>query len=211
MSDNDASAKFRDSWNARFDRPDYLFGTEPNDFLVEVATGIPAGPVLCLAEGEGRNAVYVAALGHPVTAVDQSSVGLAKAERLAVERGVTLRFVVADLQDFTIEPDAWSGIVSIFLHIPRATRAEVHRRAVAGLKVGGTFVLEAYTPAHIGLGTGGPRDPDLTPTLEQLREELSGLQIEIGRELRRDVLEGVGHTGPGEVVQILARKPAAAE
>jgi hypothetical protein len=68
-------------------------------------------------------------------------------------------------------------------------------------------VLEAYTPAQIGLGTGGPRDPDLTPTLSQLEEELEGLTIEIGRELRRDVLEGIGHTGAGEVVQVLARKP----
>jgi len=78
---------------------------------------------------------------------------------------------------------------------------------VAGLRLDGVFVLEAYTPAQIGLGTGGPKDPSLTPTLAQLREDLAGLDIEIGIERQREVLEGIGHTGIAEVVQVFARKP----
>lgn len=197
----------RESWNARFDRPEYVFGTEPNDFLAEVAPSIPAGTVLCLAEGEGRNAVFLAGLGYRVTAVDQSAVGLAKASALAAERGVTIETVVADLAEYDIEPGAWSAIVSIFLHVPRALRASVYARASAGLVPGGVFVLEAYTPRQIGLGTGGPRDPELTPTLDDLRSELSGLEIEIGIECQREVIEGFGHTGLAEVVQVFARKP----
>jgi SAM-dependent methyltransferase len=206
MSHTDAS-RFRESWNTRFDRPDYLFGTEPNDFLAAVAGNIPPGDVLCLAEGEGRNAVFLAGLGYRVTAVDQSAVGLAKAQRLATERGVEITTIVGDLQDFEIAADSWSAIVSIFLHVPTNLRAAVYARSERGLKSGGVFILEAYTPRQIGLGTGGPRDPDLTPTLALLRDELAGLQLEIGAEHRRDVLEGSGHTGPGEVVQVLARKP----
>lgn len=197
-------------WDQRYDREEYVFGTEPNGFLAEVADRIPAGPVLCLAEGEGRNAVFLAGRGHAVTAVDQSEVGLAKARRLAEQRGVTIETVVADLGQFRIEPGHWAGIVSIFFHVPPALRAAVYRRAAAGLAPGGVFVLEAYTPKQIGLGTGGPSDPALVPTLEQLRAELAGLEIEIGVERRRDVIEGIGHTGEAEVVQVLARKPGAA-
>jgi SAM-dependent methyltransferase len=207
MSDLASSTKFRDGWNQRYDRTEYVFGTEPNDFLVEVADRIPPGAVLCLAEGEGRNSVYLAGRGHAVTAVDQSDVGLAKATRLAAERGVTIETIATDLNQFAIQPGAWAGIVSIFLHIPREQRRAIYRRAVAGLQPGGVFILEAYTPAQIGLGTGGPQDPSLTPSLEQLREELDGLIFEIGVERQREVLEGIGHTGLAEVVQVLARKP----
>jgi SAM-dependent methyltransferase len=198
-----------EGWNQRYDRAEYVSGTEPNDFLRDVADQIPAGPVLCLAEGEGRNAVFLAGRGYPVTAVDQSDVGIEKAQRLAAEQSVEIETAVADLGQFQIEPGTWSGIVSIFWHVPADLRAAVYRRAVAGLKPGGVFVLEAYTPAQIGLGTGGPGDQALTPTLAQLRDELAGLDFETGRELRRQVLEGIGHTGWSEVVQVLARKPLA--
>ncbi|MEQ1843675.1 MAG: class I SAM-dependent methyltransferase [Verrucomicrobiales bacterium] len=207
MSESPQRPSYRDSWNTRYDQPVYVFGTEPNDFLAEMAGRIPSGPVLCLAEGEGRNATFLATRGHQVTAVDQSSVGVAKAERLAAERGVAITTVVADLADFVIEPGAWAGIVSIFLHIPESLRRATYRQAVAGLRPGGLFVLEAYTPKQIALGTGGPKDPALTPTLSQLREDLAGLEIEIGVETQREVLEGIGHTGIAEVVQVVARKP----
>jgi SAM-dependent methyltransferase len=210
MSEPQTRPRTADGWNQRYDREEYVFGTEPNEFLVEVAARIPAGPVLCLADGEGRNGVFLAGRGHAVTAVDQSDVGLAKATRLAASRGVTIETVIADLGQFRIAPKSWAGIVSIFWHVPPALRAAVYRRAVAGLIAGGVFILEAYTPAQIGLGTGGPSDPALTPTLEQLRTELDGLEIEIGVERRREVIEGIGHSGIAEVVQILARKPVEA-
>jgi SAM-dependent methyltransferase len=208
MSDQSLKTRHRDSWNQRYDRDEYLFGTEPNEFLVEAAGRILPGPVLCLADGEGRNSVYLAGLGHAVTAVDHSEVGLMKAARLAVERSVAIETVVADLNQFAIAPGAWAGIVSIFFHIPREQRRAIYRRCVAGLQPGGVFVLEAYTTAQIGLGTGGPGDPSLTPTLAQLREDLAGLEVEIGVERRREVIEGIGHTGEAEVVQFLARKPS---
>jgi SAM-dependent methyltransferase len=196
-----------DFWNERYAADGYAYGTAPNDFLVEVNGRIPPGRVLCLAEGEGRNAVFLAEQGHEVVAVDASPVGLEKARRLARERGVTIETAVTDLADFPIRPGCWSGIVSIFAHMPPATRREVHRRAVAGLAAGGAFVLEAYTPEQIALGTGGPPTAELTMSITALREELQGLGFEIARELRRDIREGVFHTGPGAVVQVLAFKP----
>src|SRR6185312_10127913 len=98
-------------WNERYSAPAFAYGTEPNDFLRSVADRIPPGPVLCLAEGQGRNAVYLASLGHDVLAVDQSAVGLTRARELAASRGVEISTEAADLETYRIEPSKWSGIV----------------------------------------------------------------------------------------------------
>lgn len=194
-------------WNERYAVTDYVYGEAPNAFVAESASQIPAGPVLCLAEGEGRNAVYLATLGHRVTAVDQSEVGMAKARRLAASRGVAIETVVADLENFSITRDSWAGVVATFAHFPPLVRRRVHREVVAGIQSGGVFILEAYTPAQLAFGTGGPKSPELLMTLAALREELAGLDLLVGREIERDVIEGGGHNGHGAVVQILARRP----
>ncbi len=196
-------------WDARYREPGFAYGTEPNDFLREVAGRIPPGPVLCLAEGEGRNAVWLAGLGHEVVAVDSSRVGLAKAARLAAERGVALTTIPADLAEYAIEPGAWAGFVAIFAHLPPPVRARMHRGAVAGLRPGGVFVLEAYAPRQLEFGTGGPQAPELLMSLADLRAELAGLELLIARETERDVVEGRCHTGRAAVVQVLARRTAA--
>jgi SAM-dependent methyltransferase len=193
-------------WNDRYAVAGHFYGEVPNAFVAEVAPQIPAGPVLCLAEGEGRNAVHLATLGHRVTAVDQSAVGLAKARRLAGARGVKIETVPADLANYSIAAGAWAGIIATFAHLPPALRRRVHRDVVMGLQPGGMFVLEAYTPAQLAFGTGGPKTPELFMTLAALREELSGLDFLIARELEREVIEGAGHTGRGTVVQVLARR-----
>jgi SAM-dependent methyltransferase len=193
-------------WDERFSEPGYAYGTEPNAFLVSVADRIPPGNVLCLAEGEGRNAVYLAGVGYDVTAVDTSAVGLAKAEALASDREVTIETVIADLADFEIEPGAWQGIVSIFCHLPPVVRAALHERCLRGLSPGGVFVLEGFTPRQLELGTGGPKSRELLMELEIIRQELPGLRFEIAREIEREVVEGKHHKGAAAVLQILAVK-----
>ena len=194
-------------WDERFSAADYIYGTAPNAFVAAMAAQIPAGPVLCLAEGEGRNAVHLAQLGHAVTAVDQSAVGLGKAARLAKERGVALTTIATDLAHYTLAPGAWAGVVVTFGHVPPPLRRTMHAQIVAGLRPGGVYILEAYTPAQLAFGTGGPKDVELLMTLAALREELAGLDFEHAVECERDVIEGTYHTGRGAVVQILARKP----
>jgi SAM-dependent methyltransferase len=162
--------------------------------------------VLCLAEGEGRNAVHLARRGYAVTAVDQSAVGLAKASALAARHGVPLTTQVTDLSNYVIPPRAWSGIVAIFMHLPPDLRTVVLAQVVAGLRPGGVLVWECYTPAQLAFNTGGPREIALLPTLASLREELAGLEFLHSAELERDILEGDGHTGRGAVVQIVARR-----
>lgn len=195
-------------WNDRYAADHYVYGTAPNEFLVDCAAHLPPGPVLCLGEGEGRNAVFIAGRGHAVTAVDQSEVGLQKAARLAAERSVPLTTTVADLTRHAIAPGAWAGIVSIFVHLPPALRRNLHQRAAAGLQSGGVIILEAYTPGQLQFRTGGPvSQPELFMTLADLVEDFSGLELVIAREIDRDIREGDGHTGRGAVVQLLARKP----
>ncbi len=194
-------------WDERYSIEDYAYGTEPNGFLRRMADRIPAGRTLCLAEGEGRNAVFLAGRGHRVLGVDSSRVGLEKARRLAAERGVEIDTRVADLAGFDIEPESWDNVISIFCHVPPPVREALHRKVVAGLKPGGWLVLEAYTPRQIELGTGGPPVAELTMTLDALRRELEGLEFHHAEELEREVVEGLFHTGHAAVVQLLARKP----
>ena len=196
-------------WDERYGRPGWAYGTEPNGFLVSVVDRLPQGRALCLGGGEGRNAVFLAQRGLEVTAVDWSAVGLEKANRLAADQRVRIRTEVADLHDFTIEPDAWDVVISIFCHLPPGTRAPVHRAVVAGLKPGGALVLEAYTPRQLEYGTGGPPTADLMMTLAELETELAGLDFAIACETERTVGEGSCHTGRGAVVQVLGFKPSA--
>jgi SAM-dependent methyltransferase len=197
-------------WDERFSEQGYVYGTDPNDFLVSVAGQIPGGKVLCLAEGEGRNAVFLAGLGYEVTAVDQSIVGLEKAVALAHACGVSIETVNADLADYPIEATSWQGIVSIYCHLPPPVRAALHERCLRGLAPEGVFVLEGFTPRQLELGTGGPRSRELLMELEVLRQELPGLRLEIGREIEREVVEGKYHRGTAAVVQVLAVKMATA-
>ena len=195
-------------WDQRYGSPAYFYGTEPNEFLrAHAAAFPPGGAVLCLGEGEGRNAVFLAAQGHDVVALDQSAVGLEKAARLADTKGVRIRTLVADLANFPVEPGRWDGIVSIWCHLPSAMRRALHRQVIVSLKPGGVFLLEAYTPEQLRYGTGGPRETDLLPSLAELRRDLDGMELLVGLETEREVQEGTGHHGLSAVVQVIARRP----
>lgn len=195
-------------WDQRYGTDEYAYGVEPNDFLRAEAHRIPPGPVLCLAEGEGRNAVFLAELGHQVTAVDLSIEGLRKAERLAQRRGVSIELIHGDLATFDLSLDRWSGIVEIFAHVPVGVRRRVHAQVPLALHPGGCLVLEIYRPEQLRLGTGGPKDVALLGSLSDLRDELLPLELVIAREADRDIHEGRFHDGPSATVQIVGVRPA---
>lgn len=193
-------------WDERFANEEYAYGTEPNDFLAKHAARIPRGRVLCLADGEGRNGVWLAEQGYEVTAVDLSAVGLEKARQLAASRKVSINTIQADLGEFNISPNEWEGIVAIFCHLPPTVRHHLYQQAVTGLRPGGVFLLELYTPKQLAYNTGGPRVVELLATLEDLRQDLDGLQFEIAQEVEREIHEGRYHQGYGAVVQVLGLK-----
>jgi len=196
-------------WDERYAGTEYFYGSEPNDFLAAEAHRISAGGrVLCLAEGEGRNAVFLATKGFDVTGVDGSAVGLEKAHQLARNHGVEITTTVADLRDYDLGEGAWDGIVSIWCHVPPDLRGDLHARVARALKPGGVLILEAYHPRQLEYKTGGPPVPELMMTVEQLREELSALDLVVAQEIDRDVHEGRGHEGPSAVTQVIAVRPA---
>jgi SAM-dependent methyltransferase len=196
----------RDFWNEKFANTEYAYGTEPNDFLVSAVTKLKRGATLSLAEGEGRNAVWLAQQGFTVSAIEQSEKGVGKTLRLALQRGVIVIAERGELETFHIQPNSWDLVVSIFAHTPQELRRKLHRQVVAGLKPGGVFVLEAYTPAQIANNTGGPKDASLMPTAELLRSELAGLVFDRIEEVEREVVEGSLHTGTAHVVQVVAHR-----
>lgn len=196
----------KEMWQARYAAEHYVYGTEPNTFLRDAVHDLPPGDVLCLADGEGRNSVFLAEQGHRVTAVDISENGVEKARKLAAARGVDVTTVIADLATYDLGESRWDLVVSIFAHTPEAVRRRVHAAMATALRPGGRIVLEAYTPAQIGRGTGGPQWPELTMTLAGLTQELAGLTITHGLELDRDIVEGTNHSGIGAVVQLIATR-----
>ncbi len=198
----------KQTWDERYRTTEYAYGVEVNDFVRAEAEHIPPGPVLCLAEGEGRNAVFLALRGHAVSAVDFSAEGLRKAQRLARERGVEIELIEADLETFDLGAERWSGIVSIFAHTPPEIRRRVHAAIPHALRPGGALILEAYRPEQLALATGGPRDPTWMPTLADLRAELGSLDLVIARESDREIHEGRFHSGRSATVQLVGLRRA---
>lgn len=193
-------------WNERYAANEYVYGTEPNSFLVKHA-GLLRGPVLSLAEGEGRNGVFLASLGLEVHAVDGSDVGLAKAQALAHSKNVALRTEVADLGEFEPEPDHYGSVISISAHLPSHIRHRLYPLVERCLQPGGIVLLEAYTEAQLARDTGGPKDVDMLMSQTKIRAEFPNLEPILLRELEREVSEGTAHTGMASVVQFIGKKP----
>ena len=194
-------------WDQRYGESDWAYGQEANDYLRQQAERLPPGDALCLAEGQGRNAVHLARLGHRVTAQDLSAVGLTCARQLAEQAGVDLITVCSDLADFSPEIASIDLLVAIWMHLPLPLRAVVHSRAVAALRPGGHLILEAYTPEQLALATGGPPSLELLVEPGALRHELAGLELLEFNPCRRVIHEGPYHQGESAVIQVLARKP----
>ncbi|WP_201579478.1 class I SAM-dependent methyltransferase [Psychrobacter sp. Pi2-52] len=197
-------------WDERYSGTEFAFGTEPNDFLRETFEQIPVGGhVLCLAEGEGRNAVFLAEQGFKVTAMDMSEVGLNKANKLAKDRGVAITTQVADLADYKFGQDKWDAIVSIWAHVPKTVRQCVHAQVGTALKPEGVFIVEAYTERQLETeAVGGPpaSQRERFGDLENFQNELVGLNEVIGVEKLRMVSEGKRHQGLSAVVQFVGKK-----
>ncbi len=196
-------------WDERFSGEPFAYGTEPSRWLVQHATRIPRGlPVLAPGDGEGRNGVYLAGLGLDVHAVDGSSVGLAKAQRLAASRGLRIRTSVADLADFVPEPGRFGAVVLVFLHLPPALRAIVHARAATALAPGGLLVVEAFSPRQLAFTSGGPRQLDMLYDVATLRSDFPGIAWESLSELEVDLDEGPLHPGRASLVRGVGRNVA---
>ena len=194
-------------WDQRYAGKDFAYGTEPNSFLVENA-GLLSGPVLSLAEGEGRNAVFLASLGLEVLGVDGSEVGLAKAREFASSKGVAIRTETADLMEYEPPENFFRSVISISAHLPSDVRQRLYPLVERSLKPGGMILLEAYSKGQFDRDTGGPKDLDMLMSVEDLEAAFPNCEPMLSQETEREIVEGSFHTGLASVVQFIARKKA---
>jgi SAM-dependent methyltransferase len=198
-------------WNLRFSAPGFLFGTEPNAWLREhAAAWLPGQRVLCVADGEGRNSVWLAARGLHVDAFDLSPVAVAKARSLAEERGVQVDFAVADIHALAWPRDVYDGIAAIFIQFANPEqRTRLFAGMIAALKPGGTLVLQGYTPKQLEYKTGGPPFASHLYTEQMLREAFAALDITELVAYEAEVDEGSGHRGRSALIGMVAvKRPA---
>lgn len=198
------------TWNRRFSAAGYLFGTEPNGWLHQHADVWHAGQrVLCVADGEGRNSVWLAQRGLTVDAFDISEVGVRKARDFARITGVKVNFAVADIATLQWPQGLYDGVAAIFIQFAEpALRERIFEGMVRCLKPGGVLLLQGYTPRQIDYGTGGPPIASHMYTPQLLREAFAGMEILDLREYEADLAEGTGHKGHSALVGLVARKPA---
>jgi cyclopropane fatty-acyl-phospholipid synthase-like methyltransferase len=194
-------------WETRFGAPGYLFGKEPNAFLKSQAHRLRKGAcALSVADGEGRNGVWLAEQGLDVLTVDFSATALAKAQTLAQERGVKLRTEVADLTTWRWPKAAFDVIAAIFIHFAGAERDALFANLKGALKPGGLLLMESYRPEQLNYRTGGPPNTERMYTRAILQAAFSDFS-ELDIREREDVLaEGTAHVGKSALIDLVGRK-----
>lgn len=196
------------TWNRRFEGAAYLFGIEPNVWLKEHAdVWKPGQRVLCVADGEGRNSVWLARQGLTVDAFDIAEGGVAKARRLAQEHGVSVNFAVSDCDAYPWPQRMYDGVVAIFVQFADpAMRERLFANIQRCLKPGGALVLQGYTPKQLDYKTGGPPVATHLYTEATLREAFAGMKIVLLHEYEAEVAEGTGHHGHSALIGLVARR-----
>ncbi len=193
-------------WNERYAETAYAYGQEANDFLKAQQIGSDL-KVLCLAEGEGRNGVYLAGLGNDVTCIDYSEEGLKKTSQLAAQNGVEVSCICADLGEMQLKANTWDVIVAIFAHFPKPVKSHIWPQIFTALKPGGKLIMEVYDQEQLRFGTGGPQHPDLLYSTEELQALIGQAFKEIKIEkVYREVNEGTYHNGASATIQLRAVK-----
>nr|MDP2827723.1 class I SAM-dependent methyltransferase [Sulfuricellaceae bacterium] len=195
-------------WNERFGGEDYFYGVKPNAFLASQAARLkPGWSALSVADGEGRNGVWLAEQGLDVLAIDFSEQGLQKSARLAASRGVSLQTEQADVYAWQWDENRFDVIVAIFIQFASsAQRPALHRSIQKALKPGGLLLLQGYTPKQLEFGTGGPSNVDNLYTAEDLRHDFESMKILHLCEHESSIDEGPGHSGMSALVDLVARK-----
>lgn len=205
MDDADA----REFWNSRYDREDYLFGEAPNAFLTAQAHRLtPGASALAVADGEGRNGVWLAEQGLAVTTTDIAPRAVEKARALAARRGVALDARLVDLETWDWPVEAFDVVVGVFIQFaPPAMRDRLFSRMKAALKPGGLFLLQGYRPEQLAYGTGGPGQAENLYTETQLRDAFADFDILSLEAYDAEVAEGDGHNGRSALIDLVARRP----
>ncbi|KAB8128987.1 methyltransferase domain-containing protein [Gracilibacillus oryzae] len=196
-------------WNERFSQEQYVYGTEPNEFLagVQHKLKLSGEEVLAIAEGEGRNAAFLAEQGMNVTAWDYAESGLVKTDKLAKTKGVSVKTKLIDLNDVDWKQENWDEIVCIFGHFPEELRTKTLQGVKEAVKPGGYFITEVYSHYQLPYKSGGPQDLGMLYKPDEFLDTFSDWHIIhffMGEVVRN---EGEFHNGLSHVIQFAGRKP----
>ena len=194
-------------WNNRYAEKEFAYGKEPNQFLKSCGKYFSKGmKALAVADGEGRNGVWLAEQGLDVTTVDYSSSGVEKSENLAKERGVRLTAICADLNEWEFPENQFDIVISIFAHFPPPLRKKVHAGIFKALRTGGHLILESYHPRQLEFKTGGPGSAEMMYSQETLKNDFPSGNIILLEDLDAEVNEGKFHFGTGAVTRLILQK-----
>ena len=191
----------KEFWNQRYDAEDFVYGLEPNEFFAANLEPKYRGKLLLPGEGEGRNAFYAASIGWDVHAFDQSEVAAAKAMALARLNRFVFEYEINDCEHFQMVPNYYDAVGLIFLHLPPDLRKNFHRQLVRKIKPGGLIIGEFFSKKQIVLNTGGPRDPEMLYSLEDIEEDFMGLEFQVLEEKNIHIREGKLHDGMVSVIR----------
>ena len=202
---------WKDRWNERYSKEAYAYGEHPNNYLKAQLEKLPVGNILFAAEGEGRNAVYAAELGWMVTAFDISMEGKNKAMRLAEKHKVTINYLVGEMEKMNFKPGQFDVIVLIYAHFPAEIKSSIHLQLDNYLRKGGTIIFEAFSKNHLTYNSknpkvGGPKEIDVLFSIEEVRADFAGYEVEELVEKEIELNEGVFHNGLGSVVRFVGKK-----
>ncbi len=193
-------------WDERYSSQEYVYGTQANKFFQKELQKIPPGIILLPAEGEGRNAVHAAKENWKVYAIDSSIEGQKKALKIAEQMNVQIHYTVSDLKDFDFPTEKYDAIAMIYVHLPNAIRKKIHHKLINSLKVGGKFILEAFSTEQLQYTSGGPKTLELLYTLQMIKDDFKDLQFINLETTITNLSEGLYHKGDAHVVRLVGVK-----
>lgn len=194
-----------DFWNENYNREEYIYGTQPNEFFKEQIDKLKVGNVLLPAEGEGRNAVYASMLGWQVTAFDISERGQEKAFKLAKEKNVSIDYHISSVLDF--KPHQQFDVIGLsYAHFPIEIRKQANIHLIEYLKPGGKVIFEAFAKAQLGNTSGGPKNKEMLFSIDEIKDEFQQLKFELLKEETIQLSEGNNHKGKAEVIRFIGAK-----
>ena len=198
-------------WNERFNKPEFIFGKDPNEYLVEQASKYlkPNSSVLCIADGEGRNGVWLAKQGMNVTGFDISEIALAKAHQFAADNEVHIQYSLCDTDGFNWQANSYDAVIGIFIQFADPEmRVRIFKQVHQTLKPGGFFILQGYTPKQLEYKTGGPSLIEHLYTEEMIRGLSQDFEVLELQCYENELSEGARHTGMSALLGMVAKKTA---
>lgn len=197
----------REFWDSRYRNRDYIYGRMANNYFREQVKKNKPGRLLCLCEGEGRNAVYAAYSGWQVVATDFSEIAKEKAMTLAREKNVSLEYLVCDIVDYNFEKEKFDYVALIHCHFTPQIREEIFRKIIEAVRPGGGIIFEGFSTEQLGRNSGGPSEAEKLYTIEEVKRLLPDFEFEELYQTEFRMNEGLYHIGMANIIRFMAYKP----